>query len=36
VMQSAKWLQEFKSHTKKSDLADALCMCWDRIPVVTA
>ena len=37
VMQSEKWLQEFKSHTKKSDLADALCMCWDRIPVaVTA
>jgi hypothetical protein len=24
------WLTYFKGHGKKSDLADALCMCWDR------
>ena len=31
VQESAKWLQVFKGHQKKSDLADALCMCWDKI-----
>lgn len=29
VQNSATHLSEFKSHTKKSDLADAFCMCWD-------
>lgn len=29
----AKWLAVFKGHGKKSDLADAFCMCWDRIQV---
>lgn len=28
---AAKWLGVFKGHTKKSDLADAFCMCWDKI-----
>jgi hypothetical protein len=31
VDEATKWLQGFKSATKKSDLADALCMCWDRV-----
>jgi hypothetical protein len=31
VQESAKWLQTFKGHLKKSDLADAICMCWDKI-----
>ena len=31
VLDAPKWLQQFKSATKKSDLADALCMCWDRV-----
>jgi hypothetical protein len=31
IAESAKWLQEFKSHSKKSDLADAFCMCWDAL-----
>jgi len=25
------WLATFKSHSKKSDLADAFCMCWDGV-----
>ena len=29
VTQAAAHLAAFKSHVKKSDLADALCMCWD-------
>jgi hypothetical protein len=29
VVDGATWLATFKSHTKKSDLADAFCMCWD-------
>jgi hypothetical protein len=28
---AAGWLTYFKGHGKKSDLADALCMCWDKI-----
>jgi hypothetical protein len=28
---AAKWLTLFKGHGKKSDLADAFCMCWDRM-----
>jgi hypothetical protein len=28
---AAKWLALFKGHGKKSDLADAFCMCWDRM-----
>jgi hypothetical protein len=31
VQDSTKWLQIFKGHQKKSDLADAICMCWDRV-----
>lgn len=26
-----RWLPLFRSHSKKSDLADAFCMCWDRL-----
>ena len=29
ICEAEKWLGEFKRHAKKSDLADALCMCWD-------
>jgi hypothetical protein len=29
VAEGATWLATFQSHTKKSDLADAFCMCWD-------
>lgn len=29
IVDAAAHLANFKSHTKKSDLADALCMCWD-------
>ena len=29
VTEPAKWLSLFKGSSKKSDLADALCMCWD-------
>ena len=29
VVDSAMHLATFKSHVKRSDLADALCMCWD-------
>jgi hypothetical protein len=29
VQNAAAHLANFKSHVKKSDLADALCMCWD-------
>lgn len=36
VMDAPKWLALFKGHAKKSDLADALCMCWDKIPAQTA
>ena len=25
------WLAYFKGHGKKSDLADAFCMCWDKL-----
>jgi hypothetical protein len=28
---AAKWLTHFKGHGKKSDLADAFCMCMDRM-----
>ena len=31
VAEAPKWLQMFKAAAKKSDLADALCMCWDRL-----
>ena len=30
---AASWLQHFKGHGKKSDLADAFCMCCDRLSV---
>jgi hypothetical protein len=33
VVDAPKWLGVYKGHTKKSDLADALCMCWDRVPM---
>jgi hypothetical protein len=29
VAEAPTWLAEFKSNAKKSDLADAICMCWD-------
>jgi hypothetical protein len=29
VAEPAQWLSLFKGSSKKSDLADALCMCWD-------
>jgi len=29
VAEGAAWLLRFKGHQKKSDLADAFCMCWD-------
>ena len=29
VVEAPKWLALFKGHGKKSDLADAFCMCWD-------
>ena len=36
VLESAKWLAHFKGHGKKSDLADAMCMCWDIVgPIVS-
>jgi hypothetical protein len=31
LAEPATWLGYFKSHTKKSDLADAFCMCWDSV-----
>ena len=30
---AAPWLERFMAATKKSDLADAFCMCWDRLSV---
>ena len=33
LVDAASWLQHFKGHGKKSDLADAFCMCWDRLSV---
>ena len=32
VVDAQKWLGAYRGHVKKSDLADALCMCWDRVP----
>jgi len=32
LVDAQKWLGVYKAHAKKSDLADALCMCWDRVP----
>ena len=32
TVDSAKWLAFFGSHTKKNDLADAFCMCIDKLP----
>jgi hypothetical protein len=29
VVDGTTWLATFKGHAKKSDLADAFCMCWD-------
>jgi len=29
VADGPTWLATFKGHAKKSDLADAFCMCWD-------
>jgi hypothetical protein len=31
IADSPRQLQEFRSHSKKSDLADAFCMCWDAL-----
>ena len=36
LAESATWLSHFKSHAKKSDLADAFCMCWDTLHPATA
>ena len=33
TVDSAKWLAFFGSHTKKNDLADAFCMCIDKLSV---
>jgi len=32
TVDSTKWLPFFGSHTKKNDLADAFCMCIDKLP----
>lgn len=32
-MEAGAWLAYFKGHGKKSDLADAFCMCWDKLTV---
>ena len=32
-MEAGNWLAYFKGHAKKSDLADAFCMCWDKLAV---
>lgn len=29
--EASTWLTKFKGHQKKSDLADAFCMCWDAL-----
>jgi hypothetical protein len=31
VAEGATWLAQFKGHQKKSDLADAFCMCLDAL-----
>jgi hypothetical protein len=31
LTEPAPWLTYFKGHGKKSDLADAFCMCWDKL-----
>jgi hypothetical protein len=31
VVEGAAWLTRFKAHQKKSDLADAFCMCLDAV-----
>ena len=31
VSEAETWLGVFNAHAKKSDLADAFCMCWDAI-----
>ncbi len=31
VAEGTTWLQTFEAQAKKSDLADAVCMCWDRL-----
>jgi hypothetical protein len=31
VVDGAAWLQVFQGNAKKSDLADAFCMCWDKV-----
>ena len=33
TVDSAKWITFFGSHTKKNDLADAFCMCIDKLSV---
>jgi hypothetical protein len=34
VVRGAEWLAFFKGNKKRSDLADAFCMCLDSIPAV--
>lgn len=31
VQEGAVWATRFQAHAKKSDLADAFCMCWDAL-----
>jgi hypothetical protein len=31
IVDGARWLTFFGSHTKKNDLADAFCMCIDKL-----
>jgi hypothetical protein len=33
TVDSAKWITFFGSHTKKNDLADAFCMCIDKLSI---
>jgi hypothetical protein len=36
IKDAERWLAYFKGHGKKSDLADALCMCWDKVTALAA
>jgi hypothetical protein len=31
IQEHTKWLQHLSSYTKKNDLTDAFCMCWDAL-----
>jgi hypothetical protein len=36
LVRGAEWLLFFKGNKKRSDLADAFCMCLDAIPAAAA